>query len=616
MASSVVQDLFKRRVPQILGVYLAAGWGILEFVDWLVGRYGFSPNLTDLSLTAWACMIPTVFLVAYFHGEAGSQGWTRVEKIGIPINLLAAVAVLAVVISRGGFASGDGPIRASAVEGSLEPTRIAVLYFDDESEGQDLGHLASAFTGALIDELTQVEALDVVPRGAVKPYRGAAVSLDSIARALQIGTLVEGSVSGSKESVDVNVTLIDPTRQSSIGSFTQSGALEEWADLRDELAIEIARILRQRLGDEIRLRGRRAVTQNSDALALLGEAERVRDEADELAMAGDSAAFFRELDRADSLLARAESLDGNWAEPIVERGWIARQRADASSVAFGNFVEADMLRALWHAERALESAPGDAAALELRGVLRYNLSLVPRLTEPAQLRRAAEADLRSAVAADPFRARAWATLSALHRTGTRFAEAKLDAERALEADPFLDRANTIIFRLYETSLELREMDEAVRWCEEGHRRFPEDNKFVVCSIFLLALPGGPEPDVNRARALLDTALRLTAPQEKDQYRLLGYGWMSAVLARAADEDGARSLVERARREAADTGLEPWIDYLSANTLLLLGDRDEALQLLSSFLSAIPQRKEYVASDWMFEDLWDDPRFKALVAQGE
>jgi hypothetical protein len=35
-------------------------------------------------------------------------------------------------------------------------------------------------------------------------------------------------------------------------------------------------------------------------------------------------------------------------------------------------------------------------------------------------------------------------------------------------------------------------------------------------------------------------------------------------------------------------------------------------MLSSFLEANPDRKRYLASDWMFEPLWDDARFQALV----
>ena len=74
------------------------------------------------------------------------------------------------------------------------------------------------------------------------------------------------------------------------------------------------------------------------------------------------------------------------------------------------------------------------------------------------LRRQLREDLRAAVAADPSRARAWSTLSTLHRVSAQYAEAKLDAERALEADPFLAEASIIVFRLYETSLELREIE--------------------------------------------------------------------------------------------------------------------------------------------------------------
>ena len=42
---SLSQDLMDRRVPHILGFYFAAGWGILQFVDWSANRYILSPHL-------------------------------------------------------------------------------------------------------------------------------------------------------------------------------------------------------------------------------------------------------------------------------------------------------------------------------------------------------------------------------------------------------------------------------------------------------------------------------------------------------------------------------------------------------------------------------------------
>lgn len=33
---SLVRNLMDRRVPQIFGLYVAGGWGFLQFVDWVV----------------------------------------------------------------------------------------------------------------------------------------------------------------------------------------------------------------------------------------------------------------------------------------------------------------------------------------------------------------------------------------------------------------------------------------------------------------------------------------------------------------------------------------------------------------------------------------------------
>jgi TolB-like protein/tetratricopeptide (TPR) repeat protein len=594
-------------VPQILGIYLAIGWGTLEFVDWLIGRFALSTLLADLSLVAWATMIPSVLLVAYFHGERGSQSWTRVEKTLVPANLLIAIALATSTMSRGGL--GPDP---AIVAAALDPTRIAVLYFDDESETQDLGHLASAFTGALIDELTQVSALDVVPRGSVKPYRDASVSMDIIVNAIAMGTLVEGSVSGNRERISLSAALIDPATQSTIESFTLDGPVEEWQDLREELAVEVANRLRRRLGVEVQLRERRAATGSAEALALVERGEQLREEAEQLEMAGDIEAARRALLRGDSLLERAESLDPAWVEPIVLRGWLAFDESNLENPTTDAFDREALIEALAHSERALQLAPDDAGALELHGSLLFRMSEAQEASDPTELLERAERDLSAAVAADPFRAHAWSTLSDLRRMGTRFAEARRDAERALEADPFLSEADVIVYRLFTTSLDLMDIDESMRWCDEGHRRFPDRDYFVACSLAIYSLSEGPVPEVGTLWALHDTLQRLSTPQAREQRRIVGAAWVAAALARAGYPDSARSVVERARADASG-GLAPWIDYYAANVYLQAGDRDRALDLLGAFLAAIPQRKSYVASDWTFKEIWEDPRFQELVS---
>jgi hypothetical protein len=85
-------------------------------------------------------------------------------------------------------------------------------------------------------------------------------------------------------------------------------------------------------------------------------------------------------------------------------------------------LRASLETGLRHVDRALRLAPDDAAALELRGLLRYawvwllEESATPRAVE---LLAGAESDLRHAIRSDPNRVRAWTTLSAiLHEAGS------------------------------------------------------------------------------------------------------------------------------------------------------------------------------------------------------
>ena len=106
------------------------------------------------------------------------------------------VPVLALLLA-GQFVR-DRWLRPRAPPGAgRDPRRIAVLYFDDRSPDGNLRYLADGLTEGLIYELGQVRALSVISRYGVAPYRNANVTPDSVARSLDVGTLVEGTVAKS-----------------------------------------------------------------------------------------------------------------------------------------------------------------------------------------------------------------------------------------------------------------------------------------------------------------------------------------------------------------------------------------------------------------------------------
>src|SRR5438552_5444515 len=116
----------------------------------------------------------------------------------------AVVVALAAYLAIRSARAGRG-----AAAGGLDPRHVAVLYFEDESNGKTLGYLADGLTEALIAELSRIQPLVVTSRNGVAQFRQDSIAPDSIARALDAGTLVQGAVNDVGGRVRVSVRLID-----------------------------------------------------------------------------------------------------------------------------------------------------------------------------------------------------------------------------------------------------------------------------------------------------------------------------------------------------------------------------------------------------------------------
>jgi len=496
----------------------------------------------------------------------------------------------------------------------LDPRHLAVLYFEDLSPRKKLGYLSDGLTEALIDALTQVPALSVISKNGVAAYRAPDLAPDSVARALSVGTVVRGDVEETGNGFRVSVRLIDGASGADYkrASFDQPAG--DLLVMRDSLTRKVAEFLRQRLGEEIRLREERAGTRNLAAWSLRERAERTRKDAEAALERGEPNLALTAFHQADSVAALAEAADGQWVDPIVFRGQVAYRRS--------RLAETPREAVEWiqagsdDAERALRLAPNDPGALELRGTLRYfrwTLRVTPDPVAAQALLQSARHDLEAAVQLDPSRASAYSTLSHLYYQVEDVPAAVLAARRAYEQDAYLSVARDVLSRLFIGSLDLEQFSQAERWCGEATRRFPRDYRSAQCQLLLMATPVRP-PDVDRAWqlvALLDT---VTPEAFRSYLRLESRLRAGGVIARAGLKDSARHVLDRAR--AATTRVaDPGQDLLAieAYERTLLGDRDEAIALLKRYSAANPGHFERGKDiSWWWRDLKDDPRFKALV----
>ena len=540
------------------------------------------------------------------RGQSSRTRWGVFAGIGLA--LVAAVA-------GGWFAvnAQRGPRAARAADDSLmDPRHIAVLYFDQLSPLKDLGYVADGLTEALIDQLSPVQALRVISRNGVAPFRHQDISRDSIARALRVGTLIGGSVEPAGSRLRVTVRLIDGASGADIERKSFELPDGDLLRARQELALQADGFLRRRLGQEIRVREQKAGTESVAAWGLVQQAEKARKDADSLA--GNITAVNRALVRADSLLALAEAADPAWSEPPTLRGFVAYRQSrinGGDELAAKPFID----RALGYAARALELDPNSARAHELRGTVRYWRWLLHLVSDPEQaktLLRDAEHDLRAAVRLDQTLAGAWSALSHLDYQKSDVVQAKIDAQRAYEADAYYGAADQVLWRLFSSSYDLGQFTDAVHWCDEGGRRFPGTPRFVECQLWLLASKAR-EPDAARAWDLVNEWGKVASPATWPFEKLKGQMVVAAVLGRAGLRDSARSVLLRSR---GNRDIDPAHDllYNEAFARTLLGDRDEAIRLLTAFIAARPERRADLATEyeWWFRDLHDDPRFKELV----
>lgn len=507
----------------------------------------------------------------------------------------AALVVLALLAwaTRGSWTSWIGA--ESAESATLDPSRLAVLYFRDQSETRDLAHLADGFTETLIHELAGVEGLKVVSQYGVRPFDGSDFPIDSVARVLEAGTIIDGSVSRSGDSLRVQVRLLDATDMTQIASFTEVRPWSEMFTLQDEITADISTALRQRLGHEFELRKRRRATESVEAWELVLRAGRMNDQANS---ARDERVASAIRADADSLLILAEALDPSWAEPLLERVRMRSARGDAG----------DVIQGLEIVDQAIRRGADDAAPLTLRGELRVALARQEAdSTRIAALLADAERDLRTAVAADPSHAPGWIALAdLLYNDKWELAEARAAARFAHEADVFLLEEDHYVW-LCEISIQLEDPAEAERWCAEGRRRFPNRHRLLMSELARLASPGVAS-DPASAWSLVDRLGRL----EFANYNVpAAKMYTAAILDRADLPDSARAVVADARREPAEEVVAS-LDYLESYLRLQRGDRTGALRLLRSFLIALPSYRATLARDPWFKPLWGNPVFEQLV----
>lgn len=610
-------ELRGRRLFRITAAYLAGGWLVLQGADMLAGRDIISELAYRLVLVGYVAGIPASLIVGWYHGEQGAQKLTLPE-----IGLLTVVGAGAVVGAGMVAQSYETAPETLATRSELDLRRVAVLPYDNLSGREDVGPIADGLTESLTDRLRQVNQLEVISQQGIRRHGAGTLSPDSAARLLGVGTVITGAITGSEEELRATTRLVDGNS----GAVVEASRLDvprgQLLAARDSISALLSRDLRRWIGQELTYQTQRAGTRDNTAWILLQRGEGLFRRARAAARHGDGESARGLFDRADSILARAESTDTTWVDPTVARARVAYREARMLVTVVGDRhgATAAVEEGLEHSRRALSKAPGHGEALEMLGTIRYWRSLVFPPHERQQrvaLTEAARDDLEAAVDADPQLASAYGTLSHLYYRphSEDLINVALSARRAYEADAYLEHADDVLWRLVTSTLDLGQFEEARRRCEQGRDRFPEDYRFRLCRLYLLPTPA-MEPNVAEAWRIAGVVDSLAPPSETPVRGIEAKMYVGAVLARVGLADSARSVLETARSRVGPELSGEGRDHLlgaEAYARVVIGDEDGAIDLLSRYLTGNPAHDFSVAGDisWRWRPLQDHPEFRRL-----
>ena len=562
--------LKQRKLVQWALAYIAAAFALIQVLDVVAQRFGWSDQIEKLLILALAVGFLVVLVLAWYHGERGAQKVSGTEIVILAL-LLAIGGGLLWRFERVGptTSSPDAAQRnpeavAAAPAISIPAKSVAVLPFANLSGDPKQAYFSDGVTEEVLNALAQLPNLKVAARTSAFTFKSNASDVHEVGRVLGVATVLEGSIQKSGDEVRITVQLVDTRSGYQLWSENYDRKLDNIFAVEDEISNAVADKLRVQWNSAQPLVAQKTVDPRAHDFYLRGLAL--------LAARGPG------LRNAVADFQQAVSIDPDFAQ-----AWGTMADAEALLPSYGLAdLSTAQVRAMSFAQHALAldertaSAYGTLGILYLRHwhwkqanvALQHSLALAPSDAEAidqyaqylfacgqftraeAQFERAQKLDPLSAIVAT-MRA---GTLFALHRNQ----EARSQLGRALAIDPNFRLAHTIA---------------TITDAQAG--RFSQAMMHAQSSF-------GPDATELLVRGLADPGLRKKVVQE-------------------LETSSSPSFVTLRSNS-----------FAFAQFLALLGARDRALDALEDLAAdhAVPEPMQIWSTG--LDSIRSDPRFKAVL----
>lgn len=145
---------------------------------------------------------------------------------------------------------------------------VAVLPFENASGEPDAEYLCDGITESIINSLSQLPGLRVIPRSLVFRYKGRNLDIQTAGLELRAGAVLSGRIIQRGETLIVATELVDVVGQAQLWGERYNRKLADIFAVEEEIARGISEKLRMRLTRDEKGRLGKRFTQNPDAYQL------------------------------------------------------------------------------------------------------------------------------------------------------------------------------------------------------------------------------------------------------------------------------------------------------------------------------------------------------------
>ena len=570
---SLFAELKRRKVFKIGAAYLVVAWLAIQAASIGFPAFDAPPWVLRIFILVFLLGFPVALVLAWVF-ESTPAG-VKVDGSGYGSKGVLVVSAVLVVLAFGwyflgqpSFRRGDVPPASATTAPAADEHSIAVLPFIDLSQAKDQEYFSDGLSEELLNLLAQLPQLRVIARTSSFSFKGKQADVATIAKALNVATVLEGSVRKSGSTLRITAQLIRAADSSHLWSQTYDRELTDVFKVQDEIAAAVVAALKVKLLPNQQVTDAHR-TSNTEAYEqyLLGKKffDESRDSSYPLAVA----AFQRAI-ALDPQYSQAWVGLGDAQNAITEFAASAAERTAGKHAVLASF------------EKAIALAPDLALGYAARANFRYRIEWNWK---------GAEQDFQQAMALDPGNSANLATYAAEVYALGRLPDALALVHKAIDADPLSTYA----------------------WLTEGIIQFRLDRM--------------PE-----ARAAWQRALDISPDARWPRYSMgnldLREGQIESALAHfqhagEAFSQAGTAMVEYTRgheresRQALDELKAKYaagFTYQIAQVYAWRGEKDLAFEWLDRAYAEHDTGMARLRGDPYFSTLKDDPRFAPLIAK--